>query len=171
MLLESGTKHLDFKWGSICQFMWLMLWKKEKLHYVAASSIQDGENARQTLDQILLELLELFFNLSGFWLLLTLSVVVHRLFCLMIKKKKNVLNLVWPLNAVLEIVISRKFKSTLEERMWAGWSNSKKNIYIYIGYLYFRLWKTLINEKNTFSIPSSTFPIPKGSCFCSFHEL
>lgn len=40
------------------------------------------------LDQILLELLELFFNLSGFWLLLTLSVVVHRLFCLMIKKKK-----------------------------------------------------------------------------------
>lgn len=68
--------------------MWLMLWKKEKLHYVAASSIQDGENARQTLDQILLELLELFFNLSGFWLLLTLSVVVHRLFCLMIKKKK-----------------------------------------------------------------------------------
>lgn len=131
MLLESGTKHLDFKWGSICQFMWLMLWKKEKLHYVAASSIQDGENARQTLDQILLELLELFFNLSGFWLLLTLSVVVHRLFCLMIKKKNNVLNLVWPLNAVLEIVISRKFKSTLEERMWAGWSNSKKNIYIY----------------------------------------
>lgn len=149
MLLESGTKHLDFKWGSICQFMWLMLWKKEKLHYVAASSIQDGENARQTLDQILLELLELFFNLSGFWLLLTLSVVVHRLFCLMIKKK-NVLNLVWPLNAVLEIVISRKFKSTLEERMWAGWSNSKKKKYIYIGYLYFRLWKTLINEKKHF---------------------
>lgn len=34
--------------------------KKEKLHYVAASSIQDGESTRQTLDRILLELSVIF---------------------------------------------------------------------------------------------------------------